>query len=130
MNVGNAASAARSTVRPPKRVLLTNDDGPDSPFFHPFVECLKKFGCACFSRTSLEAQHTIDPERHDFSKPCVSPAAGTSSFASLQQMPPSLPRASLHTSRSRSAPSDDPPNVAMSSARGVGGCSNASELAF
>ena len=37
-----AKGAARATmsnteVAPPRKVLLTNDDGPRSPFFEPFV---------------------------------------------------------------------------------------------
>ena len=27
-----------SKAQPPRRVLLTNDDGPKSPFFEPFVK--------------------------------------------------------------------------------------------
>lgn len=32
---GNEKSVSK--VKPPRRVLLTNDDGPKSPFFEPFV---------------------------------------------------------------------------------------------
>lgn len=41
MFVSNSAGPQPAT---PKRVLLTNDDGPDSPFFYPFAERLKKLG--------------------------------------------------------------------------------------
>lgn len=45
MRVAASASAAPP---PPRRVLITNDDGPDSPFFDAFVDALAATGWPAF----------------------------------------------------------------------------------
>jgi len=67
-DVRGALSSARADLPRPRRVLLTNDDGPDSPFFHKFAEGLRNqlnwptFVCIPSSNWSYVSKSLKPPE--------------------------------------------------------------------